>query len=469
MKRVNLEKIGRSQKQTVREAVRGTSERKIESREAALDSRLGDWTGLRKLAAELRRHVIERLPEYLEQAEKNLKRNGIQVHWARDADEARLIVGEICQRAGAKVIAKSKSMVTEEIELNPYLESLGMEPVETDLGEFVVQLEGERPSHIVTPIIHISGKRVAEIFKREGLGPYTEDPEELTLQARRHMREVFQRADVGISGANFVAADTGRLIAVTNEGNLRFAANAPRIHIALTGIEKIIAREREIGVFLKLLSRSSNGQELTVYTHFFGSPRKPGEPDGPEEIHLVFVDNGRSQLYGSEFQEMLHCIRCGACLNVCPVYRAVSGMAYDSVYPGPMGAILSPLLGGEAAFEKYSQLPFASSLCGACEKICPVAIPIPRMLLSLRAKLHRHGLKLPASPSFTIWGLLATRPRLWRLALALGRRVGWWPARFMPMASMRSWLKERDLPDWPKESFREYWRRRQFGKGGKSK
>lgn len=458
--KVNIENIGKEQTLETRASVLDASRKKIISRSHALRENLNDSNSLRHLASKLRLHALNHLPHFLEEAEKNLTENGIQVHWASDGEEARKIIGELCKKADVKIISKSKSMVTEEIELNPYLESLGFEPVETDLGEFVVQISDDHPTHIVTPIIHINGKQVAQIFEKEGLGEYTEDPEILTGYARRHLRKVFREAGVGITGANFVVADTGRFVTVSNEGNLRFCANAPKLHIAITGIEKVVASEDQMAVLLNLLARSSTGQNLTVYTQFFSGPKKENEADGPEESHLIFIDNGRTNLLGGDYHEMLQCIRCGACLNVCPVYRSVTGRGYDSVYPGPMGAVFSPLLGGEESMKKYSELPKASSLCGACEEVCPVAIPIPKMLLSLRDDLHGKVPPIKGTPSFGPWSYMTSHPALWKASLSTGKTIGWGAAKILPNASLQSWLKSRDLPDWPKQSFRSLWKKR---------
>lgn len=463
---IEMELLGKSKTDDARTSVRQSSINKIRFRSDSFQTQLKDFTSLRKLAGQLRQHVIDRLPQYLEQVEDRLKAHGVNVHWAADAEEARRIVGELCKAAKVKTIAKAKSMVTEEIELNPYLESLGYQPIETDLGEFVVQLDGDHPSHIVTPMIHKNRKTVATLFHREGLGEYSEDAEELTQQARHHMRKIFEQTEIGITGANFVAADTGRIITVSNEGNLRYTSSVSKIHIALTGIEKVLARESEMAVFLKILPRSSTGQDMTVYTQFLSGPRQQSSCGTPQQVHLIFLDNGRSNLLGGKYHEMLRCIRCGACLNVCPVYRSVTGHGYDSVYPGPMGSILSPLLGGESSLRQYAQLPKASSLCGACEEVCPVAIPIPRLLLSLREELHDQGLSLPGSPPFGIWSRLATHPALWRIAMKIGKGIGWGPVKMARIHAFQSWLLDRQLPSWPKESFRDAWvKRKKESKG----
>lgn len=457
---VDADAIGQRKAAESRASVRNASEKKVKAREASLKSELKDSQGLQLLAADMRQAVLDDLGHWLEVAEENLQARGFRVHWADDAEEARRLIGDICQAAGGGLISKAKSMVTEEIELNAHLEKLGYTPVETDLGEFVVQIAHDHPSHIVTPIIHINGKQVARLFAEHKLGEYTEDPAALTRMARAHLRRVYREAGIGITGANFVVAETGRLVTVSNEGNLRLSSNAPRVHIAITGIEKIAAREAEMAVLLKLLARSATGQSLTVYTQFFGGPRRGDEPDGPEESHIIFLNNGRTNLLGGKYREMLRCIRCGACLNVCPVYRAVTGHGYDSVYPGPMGAILSPLLGGDEGRRKYAWLPKASSLCGACEEVCPVAIPIPKMLVGLRQDLRKEAPSPKGTPPFGPWAMLATNSRLWRVVLAAGRAVGWGPTRIAPISAFANWTKHRSLPPWPKRSFRHLWKQR---------
>ena len=460
---VQIEQLGRSQTPESLESVRAASKKKVTSQFNRIAADLPDKDRLRSLAAAIRRHTLDHLDRYLGQAEAQLKANGIQVHWAVDAAQARQIIADICRKANAKVIAKSKSMVTEEIGLNKHLESLKYEPIETDLGEYVVQLSNGHPSHIVTPIIHIGRKQVAALFAEKNLGEYTENPEDLTGQARKKLRSCFEGADLGISGANFVIAETGQLVTVSNEGNLRFCTNLPRVHVAITGIEKVVPQLDHLSVLLSLLGRSATGQKLTVYTQFLAKPRQPGESDGPEEMHLIFLDNGRTRLLGGDYHEMLQCIRCGACLNVCPVYRAVGGLSYDSVYPGPMGAIFSPLLGGESSLKQYHELPKASSLCASCEEVCPVQIPIPRMLLSLRNQSKQTGLRMRSEVRFASWARVATQPFIWGTLLKLGkltRLTGYGLLRSLPVGALKGWISQRELPEWPSKSFRNYWKNR---------
>jgi len=462
---VDVEQKGKDLSDDVRQSVRTAAGNKVAQRRESLEARIRDPEALRHLAARLRQHVLDHLPYYLERAEQQLVEKGVQVHWARTGRDACEIISAICQRASAEkddlaLIVKSKSMVSEEIRLNDHLETDGFRPVETDLGEFVVQVDNDHPSHIVMPIIHKNRKDVARAFEREGLGDYTEDPEVLTRQARQHLREKFRTADVGITGGNFVIAETGHVVIVTNEGNGRMCSVAPKIHIALTGIEKVVAREADLAVLLKLLARSSTGQDLTIYTNFLAGPRRHGEPDGPEEMHVVFLDNGRSRILGSEYHEMLRCIRCGACLNVCPVYRQVSGHAYDAVYTGPMGAVLAPLLHRDKPGSPYVSLPKASSLCAACQEVCPVDIPIPEFLLALRSEFHEPLTAMGGSPPFSPWAVLASHPLFWRLALTMGKKAGTKRLNRIPLQSVRNWLECRTLPEWPEESFRTWWKKR---------
>lgn len=366
------------------------------------------------------------------------------------------------QSVGAKKMVKAKSMVSEETELVPFLEKHGMEAVETDLGEFIVQIDGDHPSHIVTPIVHKNRREVARSFEREGLGAYNDDPETITRRARAHLRGKYFEADVGLTGGNFLIAESGRIVTCTNEGNGRFCVAAPKVHIALVGIEKLIPSDRDLPLFLALLGRSATAQQLTVYTQVITGPRAPGRTDGPEQMHVVLIDNRRTEVLASECREILRCIRCGACLNVCPVYRQSTGHAYRSVYPGPVGAVLSPLLQGPN-FPQYADLPKASSLCGACNEVCPVDIPIPDLLLKLRNKAKKEGAKKASvnTPSFGIWSLMATQPAAWKTALRLGHALNIIPASWLNIEpSARAWQSARKLPTYRGGKLRDYMARR---------
>ncbi len=397
----------------------------------------------RERGRELKREVMDHLDYYLGQFADNVERQGGEVHWAKTGDEACAIVKQIVQSAGAHEVVKAKSMVGEEIALNPALEAAGIRAVESDLGELIVQLSGERPAHIVAPAMHKTRHDVSELFADKLHSEPTEDPERLTAVARRALREMFAKAGVGMSGANFAVAETGSIVTIENEGNIRFCTTAPRVHIVLVGIEKIIPRLADLGVFLRLLGRSGTGQKLTSYTSILTGPRRPGE-DGPDEMHVVVVDNGRIETLADEkMREVLYCIRCGACLNACPVYRKIGGHAYGWVYSGPIGALVTPQLAG---LGRTRELPFASSLCGACREVCPVKINIPDLLLHLRGQAQeRFPLPRPAqSPvserrGIRLWAWVMKKP--WAYSLGgLLVRLG---ARFVPTSSQgkgRVWI-----------------------------
>jgi len=432
-----------------------------EKRTQLLFDQFADPDRLRRLAGEIKQHVLENLDTYLTQAEAQLKAHGAQVHWAATAEEACGAVLRIMQARGATKMVKAKTMVSEEIGLAPFLERHGIEALETDLGEFIVQIDRDHPSHLVRPIIHKNRREIAQSFEREGLGAYNDDPETITRRARQYLRHKYMAANVGLTGANFVSAESGRIVVVTNEGNSRFSLAATKCHIVLVGIEKLVPRDRDLGLFLNLLARSATAQALTVYTEFISGPKLPSQPDGPEEMHVIFVDNNRTGVLASDCREILRCIRCGACLNVCPVYRQVSGHAYRSVYPGPLGAVLSPLLAG-GHFAEKADLPKASSLCGACNEVCPVDIPLPDLLLRLRDKGKRAHASLAAAgtPPMGAWAILASTPGAWKLALAAGRILNVLPLGLIPIPALRAWVGKRAVPAWRGGEFRKWMRDR---------
>jgi L-lactate dehydrogenase complex protein LldF len=339
-------------------------------------------------------------------------------------------------------------MASEEIHLNKHLEEAGYEVVETDLGEFVVQIDQDTPSHIVTPIIHKNLKQVSQSFKRENLGPYTEVAEELTMQARVYLREKFKNADIGISGVNFGIASSGRLVLLENEGNNRLSTTAPKTHIAIMGIEKIVPSEADLATFIPLLAASATGQKITTYVHFIAGPTGT---EGPEEVHLILLDNGRSNILKGQYKDILRCIRCGACLNVCPVYRQASGHGYGHVYSGPLGAVLAPALEG---VEHMGDLAKASSLCGACEEVCPVKIPIPHMLLMLRDEDFKKGVARDGIP-WSTYDFGAKRSFLWKAGLSMLPMAEAFPSKLKS-----EWKEFRDLPERKGRSFRGWWRGR---------
>ena len=433
-----------------------------EKRTQMLFDQFADPNELRRIAGEIKQHAIENLDTYLPAVEAKLKANGAQVHWASDAEAACQAVLGIMRARGATRMVKAKTMVSEEIELADFLGKHGIEALETDLGEFIVQIDHDHPSHIVRPIIHKSRREIATSFEKYGLGAYDDTPAVITSRARQFLRHKYLEADVGLTGANFVSAESGRIVLVTNEGNSRFCLAATKCHIAVIGIEKIVPRDRDLALLLNLLARSGTAQQLTVYTEFIHGPKAATQADGPEEMHVIFVDNGRTEVLASDCREILRCIRCGACQNVCPVYRQASGHAYRSVYPGPVGAVLSPLLMGER-FPEKADLPKASSLCGACQEVCPVNIPIPDLLLRLRDKAKREGVPSPGTPPMGAWALLASQPMAWKAALAGGKLLNHLPTKLLPIPALRAWEQKRSLPEWRGGEFRRWLRDRRKG------
>jgi len=408
-----------------------------------------DW---KARAAAIRRETLVDLDGWLDRLEHALTARGVQVHRAATPADARAVVLGLARDRGARTVVKSKSMATEEVDLGAALEDAGLTSVETDLGEYIVQLAGERPSHMITPAIHKTLEQIRDVLAREAQTDLPVDREALTAWARERLRGEFLRADIGITGVNFAAADTGTLVLVTNEGNGRFCTTLPRVHVALMPVEKVIPRLADVGVLLPLLTTHATGQALSNYVTMISGPRRPGETDGPDELHVVFLDNRRRTLLGTAYEEMLACIRCGACLNVCPVYRNVSGHAYDAVYSGPMGKVLTPLLSAGA---EGSDLPYGSTLCHACSDACPVRIPLSEMILQLRSDLPD-----PHTPArrrrrvfWSVWARAWSTPRGYRLTTALGR------ATRGHVPGLRGWTATRRLPQFAREPFRERWAR----------
>jgi L-lactate dehydrogenase complex protein LldF len=450
-----FDRFAAAQSASRKTAVRLGSKAGHEKRTEVLTRDYDDPTSLRRLAGEIKQHTLDHLDLYLERAQARLEESGTKVHFAADANGACETILGILQARGAKRVVKTKSMATEEIELGEFLGHHGIESLETDLGEFIVQLDADKPSHIVKPIMHKDRYEIARTFEGHGLGAYDDTPEIITARARAHLRRKYLEADAGITGANFVSAESGRLVLVTNEGNSRFCLAATRCHIALVGIEKVVPRDRDLGVLLNLLARSATGQTLSVYTELITGPRAAAQADGPDEMHVIFIDNGRSEILAGDCREILRCIRCGACLNVCPVYRQASGHAYRGVYSGPVGAVLTPLLAGTEFFH-FADLPRASSLCGACNEVCPVNIPIPDLLLRLRDRGKRAGAKpVGAAPSMKSFARLASRPVSWRRALKAGRLLGLVPGPLRPRA-LRVWGENHVLPPWRGGAFRAW-------------
>jgi L-lactate dehydrogenase complex protein LldF len=404
-------------------------------------SDLPDVEELRERAREIRTRTMDDLERHLADFTRAVEGAGGHVHRCRTAGEARETIARICREAGAALAVKSKSMASEEIGLNEALAAAGVQPVETDLGEYILQLAGEHPVHIIAPAIEKTAGEVAELFSRVEGEPVAPELGTLTRAARRQLREAFFAADVGITGANFGVAETGSVCLVTNEGNGRLCSSLPRVHVALMGIERVVPTLADLAVLLRLLARSATGQKLTAYTTLLTGPRRSGERDGPEELHVVLLDNGRSGLLGTRYREMLNCIRCGACLNVCPVYRKAGGAAYGPVYSGPMGAVLVPLMVGPG---RAPALPHASSLCGACTAACPVKIPLHELLLELRRDLVEERVASRGERiGFALWSLAWSRPWSYSLSTALARLAQPLAGRLGPG---RAWATGRVLP-----------------------
>src|SRR5689334_19223307 len=381
-------------------------------RRRAAAASLSNWEDLRNQARAIKDEVLSHLDKYLEEFVNTAESRGAKIHWARDAAKANAIICKLAADARARVIVKSKSMTTEETHLNAALEAAGMQVVETDLGEYIIQLADEPPSHIIAPAIHKTRGQVAELFTAALGMPPTDDIVQLTATARTTLRNRFATADIGISGVNFAIAETGTIVIIENEGNIRLTTSLPRVHIAVMGIEKVIPRFDDLEVFLKLLPRSGTGQQLTTYQSFITGTKRHATDEGPDELHIVLLDNGRSRMLADPVtRQSLACIRCGACLNACPVYQQVGGHAYGSVYPGPIGAVITPQLMG---IQKAAQLPYASSLCGACREVCPVKIDIPRLLLHLRSEIttHQNG-NAAERLAFKVWTKVMTSPTLY--------------------------------------------------------
>ncbi len=448
----------------LQDAIYSSTARLIGKRKAVVGAEiLPDYQELREQAHQLKKHTLENLDYYLEQFESQLVSRGGKVVYCKTGGDVVDFLVELAREKNARLLVKSKSMTTEEIDLNERLKEHNIDPVETDLGEYILQLARERPYHIVAPALHKTRYDVADIFTKT-LGVEREElPEKQTKIARAVLREKFLSAGIGVTGANFLVADSGAVVLVENEGNARLSTTAPRVHVAVAGIEKLIPRAADLPVFLKLLGRSATGQPLTVYTSFLSGPRREGEIDGPDEFYVLLLDNGRTRLLADrDKRESLYCIRCGACLNHCPVYRKIGGHNYPWVYSGPIGAIIIPQFLGAS---RNAWLPYASSLCGVCAEVCPVRIDIPKILLELRAdfakakpddrsdKLERLG--------FRLWAWVMRHPRVYEI---LGMMSSSLLSESVPplfdRGPLRAWLKERDLPALPERSFRQMWRSR---------
>ena len=436
-----------------------------DKRKAAI-AKLPEFEALREAGRSIKNHTLENLDFYLERFEEKVLEAGGHVHWARNGAEAREAVLEICQKAGARTVTKGKSMVAEEIGLNGYLEKMGIEPIETDLGEYIIQLRGEAPSHIIAPAIHVNKEQVADAFRQA----HTElppdrplsEPRDLTDEARRMLRQKYLDADVGITGANLLIAETGSTVIVTNEGNGDLTQVLPKVHVVVTSIEKVVPTLEDASTVLRLLARSATGQEFSSYTTYSTGPRRPGDLDGPEEFHVVLLDNGRSKLLGTPAQETLRCIRCSACINHCPIYAAVGGHAYGWVVPGPIGAALDP---GLIGIEEAGDLPNASSFCGRCAEVCPMKIPLPKIMHHWREVQFDSRLTPPVSRlALRSWAFVAARPALYHrlngLAMAMLGWAGKSKGRLSRLPLAGAWTRHRDFPAPEGKTFQAQWAQR---------
>ncbi|WP_024427068.1 LutB/LldF family L-lactate oxidation iron-sulfur protein [Bacillus safensis] len=458
------ERIGEGLEDAVMRGAVSSAQERLYKRRLTASEELGNWEKWRELGEEIRQHTLTHLDDYLYQLSESVSARGGHVFFAKTKEEASAYIQEVAQKKAAKKVVKSKSMVTEEIEMNQALEEIGCEVVESDLGEYILQVDDhEPPSHIVAPALHMTKEQIREVF-HERLGYEMSDtPEEMTSFVRALLREKFLEADIGVTGCNFAVANTGSICLVTNEGNADLVTAILKTHIAVMGMERLVPTMEELDVLVGLLCRSAVGQKLTSYISVVG-PKGEGEVDGPEEFHLVIVDNGRSNILGTAFQPVLQCIRCAACINVCPVYRHVGGHSYGSIYPGPIGAVLSPLLGG---YDDYKELPFASSLCAACTDACPVKIPLHELLIKHRQVIVEKEGRAPKAEmmAMKMFGMGAASPGMYQF----GTKAA--PALLNRMASngqiskgigpLKNWTDIRDLPVPSKERFRDWFKKRQ--------
>lgn len=426
---------------------------------------LGNWEDWRSLGEEIRSHTLENIDYYLQQLSDNVAKRGGQVFFAATAEDANEYIKEVVKRKNGKKVVKSKSMVTEEIGLNKALQEAGSEVIETDLGEWILQLDGDVPSHIVTPALHLNRDQIKDTFTEKRGYDKSNSPEELGLFARQELRKDFLSADIGITGCNFAVAESGAVTFVTNEGNARLATTLPDTQISVMGLERIVPTWEELDILVSLLTRSAVGQKLTSYITGITGTRLAGEIDGPEEFHLVIVDNGRSKILGTEFQSALHCIRCAACINVCPVYRHIGGHAYGSIYPGPIGAVLTPLLDG---YEDHKELPHASTLCAACTDVCPVKIPLHEQLIRHREIMVEKNMA-PTGEKIAMNGFVkwSTHPAAYKLSSKLARTAlkPWTKDEAITNGPgpLKDWTVQRDFPAPSKQTFRSWFKERQKG------
>jgi len=436
------------------------------ARRTAAVGALPEFEALRDDAVRIKNHTLEHLDLYLETFERNVMASGGHVHWAQTPEDARRIVLDLCRAADARTVTKGKSMIAEEVALNPFLEANGITPVETDLGEYIIQLADEPPSHIIGPAVHKTKEQVSDLFvehhRQYGKTERLTEGGDLVAEAREILRPRYLAADVGITGANFLIAETGTSVIVTNEGNGDLTQQLPKTHIVIASLEKVVPTLEDASTILRVLARSATGQQMSVYTTFSTGPKRADDPDGPEAYHVVLLDNGRSKLLGSEFQDILRCIRCGACFNHCPVYASIGGHAYGWVYSGPMGAVLTPAMIG---VETAHHLPSATPFCGRCEAVCPMRIPLPKMMRHWREQAFDKKLD-PTRQRWALkaWAWLAQRPRLYQALTPFAVRYLAWRGR--PLGRMRDlpfaegWTAARDLPAPQGRTFMQQWRAR---------
>lgn len=448
--------------QIMQKAVANAQETIGRNRQKMVDE-LGHWEDWRDRAAQIRDHVLANLDAYLYQLSEKIEQHGGHVFFAQTKEEASQYILNIAKEKKAKKIVKAKSMVTEEIGLNPVLEKAGINVIETDLAEFILQQAKDAPSHVVVPAIHKNRAQIRQIF-HDKLGYNGSDtPEEMTRFVRQNIRDDFFTADIGITGCNFAVAETGSVCLVTNEGNARLSTTLPKTHIAVMGMERIAPTFKEVDILITMLARSAVGLRLTGYNTWLTGPKENDNVDGPEDFHLVIVDNGRSKIIGSEFKDILRCIRCGACMNTCPAYRHIGGQGYDSIYPGPVGAVLTPLLGG---YKDFKNLPYVCSLCTACDSVCPVKIPLSNLIKKHREVMVEQGITPTTERNITrVFNYVNRHPMLWKVGMNMGAHATKWFIKEgkapLNIGAIKAWTEARNLPEGDGESFRSWFKKHQ--------
>ncbi|MFS3859378.1 LutB/LldF family L-lactate oxidation iron-sulfur protein [Proteus mirabilis] len=448
--------------QIMQKAVANAQETIGRNRQKMVDE-LGHWEDWRDRAAQIRDHVLANLDAYLYQLSEKIEQHGGHVFFAQTKEEASQYILDVAKEKKARKIVKAKSMVTEEIGLNHVLENAGISVIETDLAEFILQQAKDAPSHVVVPAIHKNRAQIRQIF-HDKLGYNGSDtPEEMTRFVRQNIRDDFFTADIGITGCNFAVAETGSVCLVTNEGNARLSTTLPKTHIAVMGMERIAPTFKEVDILITMLARSAVGLRLTGYNTWLTGPKENDNVDGPEDFHLVIVDNGRSKIIGSEFKDILRCIRCGACMNTCPAYRHIGGQGYDSIYPGPVGAVLTPLLGG---YKDFKNLPYVCSLCTACDSVCPVKIPLSNLIKKHREVMVEQGITPTTERNITrVFNYVNRHPMLWKVGMNMGAHATKWFIKEgkapLNIGAIKAWTEARNLPEGDGESFRSWFKKHQ--------